>query len=243
VLNSLASPVEARLMVFMEIDRVPAHPDIELAEAALDGEADAVAAVMTMLDSPALLSALISRGASATEARDILHDMAGDCFGGERAKGGTHRLLGRYNARCPLPAFFRRIAINRLISCKRASRPMVALDDDADGRRDLPGPLATAGADDALIALLRDAITRARERVDLEKLVMVRLMISYDVPQKQLGALLGWHESKISRAKSDLIAEMRTLIMEEIRRADPWLELEWEDFVALCAESLELFAA
>ena len=229
----------------MQHDLEAPHPDIEAAEAALEGDADAVAAVMAMLESPALVSALISRGASPTEARDILDDMAGDCFGGERAKGGSHRLLGRYNGRCPLPAFFRRIAINRLISLKRASRPMVALDDDADGTRELPagGPLAPDGGDDALIVLLRDAITRARARVDLEKLVIVRLMVSYDVPQKRLGNLLGWHESKISRAKSDLVAELRMNIMEEIRRADPWLELEWDDFLALCAESLDLFAA
>ncbi len=93
-----------------------------------------------------------------------------------------------------------------------------------------------------MIALLRDAITRARQRVDLEKLVMVRLMISYEVPQKRLGNLMGWHESKIFRAKSDLVAELRTRIMEEVRRADPWLELEWDDFMELCAESMDFFA-
>lgn len=78
--------------------------------------------------------------------------------------------------------------------------------------------------------------------MDLEKLVMVRLMISYEVPQKRLGNLMGWHESKIFRAKSDLVAELRTRIMEEVRRADPWLELEWDDFMELCAESMDFFA-
>ena len=29
---------------------------------------------------------------------------------------------------------------------------------------------------------------------------------------------------------------------EEIRLADPWLELEWDDFMGLCAESIDLFA-
>jgi DNA-directed RNA polymerase specialized sigma24 family protein len=228
-----------------EMRRNPPHPDIEIAEAALDGEADAVAAVMEMLRSPALAAAIVARGATATEAHDLVNDLIGDCFGGERAKGGLHRLLGRYNGGCPLSAFFRRIATNRLISLKRASRPMVALDDDEDGPRELPAPggRLAAGADDALIALLRDAIARARERIDAEKLVLVRLMVAYEVPQKRLGTLMGWHESKISRAKTDLLAELRTRIMEEVRLADPWLELTWEDFMELCAESIDLFAA
>ena len=67
-------------------------------------------------------------------------------------------------------------------------------------------------------------------------------MVSYRVPQKRLGAVLGWHESKISRAKSQYIDELRSGILEEISRSDPWLQLEWEDFLALCSGSEDLFA-
>ncbi len=227
------------------VTRKTPHPDIEVAEAALDGDEDAVATVMGMLRSPALAAAILARGATPAEAHDLLNDLIGDCFGGVRTKGGLHRLLRRYNGGCPLPAFFRRIAINRLISLKRASRPMVALDDDEDGCHELPGregPLAGLG-DDALIALLRDAITRARARVDPEKLVLVRLMVAYGVSQRRLGSLLGWHETKVSRVKTELLAELRMRIMEELRLADPWLELEWEDFMELCSESVDLFAS
>lgn len=220
------------------------HPDIEVAEAALDGNEDAVAAVMDMLRSPALAADLVARGASPGEASDLVGDLIGDCFGGIRAKGGLHRLLGRYNGGCPLPAFFRRVATNRLVSLKRASRHVVASDDDADSYHaisDFKYPVAGA-KDDALVALLRDAIIRARARVDTEKLVFVRLIVSYGVPQNRLGDLLNWHESKVSRMKSEVFMELRTHIMAEVRKSDPWLELEWEDFMELCAESLDLFA-
>lgn len=247
-LNWLASRARGRLIETMTLDetvvRKTPHPDIEVAEAALDGEADAVASVVEMLRSPSLVAAILARGANPAEAHDLVNDLIGDCYGGVRTKGGLHRLLGRYNGGCPLPAFFRRIAINRLISLKRASRPMVALDDDGNGCRDLPAQeeSLTGSGDDALIALLRDAIERARARVDPEKLVFVRLMIAYNVPQKRLGNLLGWHESKVSRVKTDLLAELRMRILEELRLVDPWLELEWEDFVELCAESVDMFA-
>lgn len=220
-----------------------------LAEMALEGDAAAIGALMAMLRSPELAAALRSRGASATEADDILGDLAGDCFGGERSKGGLHRLLGRYNGTCPLPAFLRHVALNRLISLKRKQAGRRELVPDADDERDpldLAVPLTGGGVlvgDDSLIPLLRCALLGAIARVDPEKLVVVRLIESYGVPQKRVGELWGWHESKISRAKSDLLDEMRTAIMEEVRKVDPWLHLEWEDFIALCGESADLFGS
>lgn len=215
------------------------HADLDLAEAALEGDPEATATILGTLRAPELRASLISRGASPSEADDIIGDIAGDCFGGERAKGGLHRLLGRYNGGCPLSAYFRHIATNRLISIKRKRRPTVSTDDE--DARELPGAAATP-TDDALISLLRDALVVSLSRVDPEKLVLIRLIESYRIPQKQVGALLGWHETKMSRAKSDFLAELRTLVTEEIRKADPWLHLEWEDFLGLCAESVDLFA-
>ncbi len=218
---------------------VAPHQDFELAEDALEGEPEAMAIVLEILRAPELRAALTSRGASPTEADDIIGDITGDCFGGERAKGGLHRLLGRYNGGCPLSAYFRHIATNRLISIKRKRKPTVSTDDE--DTRELPGASVTP-TDDALISLLRDALVVSLGRVDPEKLVLIRLIESYQIPQKQVGSLLGWHESKISRLKSDFLAELRTLVTEEIRKADPWLHLEWEDFLGLCAESVDLFA-
>ncbi len=221
--------------------------DLLLAEDALEGDAVAVAGILEMLRSPGLAGFLKSRGASETEARDLIGDIAGDCFGGERAKGGLHRLLGRYNGGCPLPAFFRHVALNRLISLKRrqATRRETSATDDEGGEvfdripdaGGIPGPY-----DDALISLLREALLVSISKVDVEKLVVVRLIESYGIPQKQVGALWGWHETKISRTKSDLLEELRIAILDEVRRKEPWLQLEWDDFLALCGESTDLFS-
>lgn len=216
------------------------HADLELAEDALAGDAEAAGIVLSMLQAPQLTAALRGRGASSAEASELIADLCGDCFGGERTKGGLHRLLGRYNGKCPLPAYFRHIAINRLISLKRKQRPTVST--DMEDAVDLPSPVVDGTPDAALIALLREALKNALARIDPEKLVAIRLIESYGVQQKEIGALFGWHESKISRAKKDFTEELKTNVMEEIHRADPWLQLEWEDFLALCAESLDLFA-
>lgn len=219
---------------------------LELAELALEGDPQALESVVVMLQSTDLVAALRSRGASDTEAADILGDLAGDCFGGERAKGGLHRLLGRYNGACPLPAFLRHVAINRLISLKRrqAARPVARQEseDDLDPMDHLPAPAAGSTADENLIPLLRDAVVRAFQAVDAERLVVFRLVHSYGVPQKRVGGLWGWHESKTSRTLDSLREDLKASILEEIRRADPWLQLEWDDFLSLCGESIDLFA-
>jgi DNA-directed RNA polymerase specialized sigma24 family protein len=216
------------------------HPDFDLAESALDGDAGAIEEVLAMLRANELRAGLVSRGASPTEAEDILGDLCGDCFGGERAKGGLHRLLGRYRGRCPLPAYLRHVATNRLISLKRKQRHTVST--DSDEIRELPGSGAGWMADDALISLLREALVTSIASMDPEKLVIIRLIESYGIPQKRIGSLLGWHESKISRLKANFISELHDRVMAEVRAADPWIELEWEDFLGLCVESVEIFA-
>ncbi|MCW1925174.1 hypothetical protein OKA05_21620 [Luteolibacter arcticus] len=234
------------------MNRSPAISDeliehLEWAELALEGDPTATEAVMKMLRSDDLVAALRSRGASETEAADILGDLAGDCFGGERAKGGLHRLLGRYNGACPLPAFFRHVAVNRLITLKRkqALRPEASkgTDDDEDPIDRVPSPASGNAADETLIPLLRDAVVRAFQAVDVERMVVFRLVHSYGVPQKRVGAVWGWHESKTSRALDALREDLKTSIIAEIRRADPWLQLEWDDFLSLCGESIDLFAS
>lgn len=219
---------------------------LDLAEKALEGDAKALESIMEMLRSPDLVAALRSRGASHSEAADLIADLVGDCFGGERAKGGLHRLLARYNGSCPLPAFLRHVALHRLIDLKRklSKRKMAAVrdDDDEDPLENIAAPGGVdEPADTSLIALLRDAITKTFESVEPEKLVLYRLVHSYGVPQKQVGALWGMPEWTISRKLDSLRDELQRGILAEIRRRDAWLELEWEDLMALCSESVELF--
>jgi DNA-directed RNA polymerase specialized sigma24 family protein len=162
-----------------------------------------------------------------------------------------HRLLGRYNGACPLPAFLRRVAVNRLISLKRKQvlwHELAAAVDDSDdgGARRMIAAGGTAesdapGADEKIIPLLRDALHRAFAAVDAEKLVLFRLIHSHGVPQKRVAGMWGWHESKVSRAMEALRGELKDAILAEVRRRDAWLELKWEDFIGLCAESNQLF--
>jgi RNA polymerase sigma factor (sigma-70 family) len=220
--------------------------DLELAEAALEGDAGAVGNVKGLLQGSSLKGWLVRRGASGTEAEDLLADLFTDCFGGEKAKGGVHRLLGKFNGGCKLESFLRRVALNRLIGLKRKAKPTVSIEGDTDdedgpsqGER-LAAP-AVVVSEDAVVDVLREAVLGAFANVDQEKFVLFRLAHSYRLSQKKIGEMWGWHASKVSRNLSALGEELRESILAKVREADPWLELEWVDFLELCGETIDLF--
>lgn len=226
------------------VTRIRFPEDLETAEAALEGDVQAAERVARILRNPALEAWLVKRGATRTEATDLVGDLFADCFGGEKVKGGMHRLLGKFNGACRLDSFLRRVVMNRLISLKRKSRPSVSIDgdpDDEDGGRVMLAAGPEVRSEDALVELLRAAVMHAFATVDQERLVLFRLVHSYRVPQQSLALMWGWHPAKVSRALSALLLELREKIMDEVRRADPWLHLQWEDFLELCGETNDLF--
>jgi RNA polymerase sigma factor (sigma-70 family) len=221
--------------------------DMEIAEAALEGDPEAIGAVKETLDRGAIGRWLVKRGASETEAADLLADLFTDCFGGQKAHGGLHRLLGKFNGACRLESFLRRVALNRLISLKRKQRPTISLEqgDGADDGRTPEESLRAEGSaetEDAVLELLRDSVLRAFAGADQEKFVLFRLCHSYGVSQKRISEMWGWHYSKVSRALATLGGELRDGIMAAVRETDPWLDIEWDDFLDLCGESIDLFS-
>ena len=51
----------------------------------------------------------------------------------------------------------------------------------------------------------------------------------------------GWHESKVSRTLEVTRQSAARMILADLKKIDPWLELRWEDFVELCAGSTDVF--
>lgn len=220
--------------------------DLETAEAALEGDRTAVETVLEMLAAPSLRSALIARGATPSEAGDLIGDLAGDCFGGEKAKGGIHRLLQHYNGGCALSVYLKHVVLRRLISIKRkqAVHPLEHLDAGASrsGGWDHPSlRAATPGEDRGVVNLLADILRKTFASVEAETLLIFRLVHAHRVPQKRVAFMWGWTEATVSRRMNSLGMQLRGAIAQEIRKTDPWLELTWEDFAQLCRESVDLY--
>lgn len=214
--------------------------DLALVRDALAGDAEASAKIGSDEMIGWIQGVLVKRGASPTEAHDITADVFGECFG---SKPGKPPLLNAYNGGGPLRAFLSRAALNRLIDLKRRQRFQGSLpsrgfeDAPADEFDLLEGDSTEGPGDDNLVNLLRDALINAFGQCNPRDLMLMRLVSIHGVRQEILAHSLGWSQSKVSRTISNVMEEIRTKTMEELQKADPWLELDWQDFLGLCRGS------
>jgi RNA polymerase sigma factor (sigma-70 family) len=218
--------------------------DYELVAVALQGDADACSQISNSETTRWLHAVLMKRGASDTEATDLTADLIADCFG---AKEGKPPLLEKYNGKGKLRAFLTRAAINRLIDLKRHQKfegqlPEHLRESSATDEFDLvAGDTVTEPEQDHLVELLRDALLHAFSKCDPLHLVLMRLVVVHGVRQDLVGHLFGWSQSKVSRAINSVMTTIKEETMEEILRTDPWLDLEWDDFLNLCRSSTTFF--
>ena len=222
--------------------------DVELVDLALSGDEAAARAIRSTESTAQIENILRRRGASATEAKDIVEDLWADCFDSSSKRGA---LLDRYTGKGPLEGFLTRTALNRLIDLKRRQKFQGSLPrqehqesgDAVDAFDSLPGESTATDTDDALVGILRDSLVKAFALCDPEKLVILRLVNVHGLDQSTVGHMWGWSQSKISRALTSLMEEVRGHTIAEIKRQDPWLELQWEDFVSLCSQCNDIFSA
>ena len=222
--------------------------ELELAEAALAGDESAAAAIRSPQVNAHLESALRNRGASDTEARDLVADLWADCFD---EREGRRPLLEKYTGKGPLAAFLTRTALNRLIDYKRRQKFRGQLPGTGNGDSEPAGDAfdrlpdedaPAADREDQLVGMLRDALLAAFGKIDPEKLAILKLVNVHRLDQSLVGQMWGWSQSKVSRTISSVMEEVRDATLAELHRIDPWLDLRWGDFISLCGESIDLFA-
>ncbi len=214
--------------------------DIALVDAALAGDPKASAKIRSGEITGWLTAVLSKRGASQTEAHDLAADLIADCFG---ARDGKPPLLESYNGKGPLRGFLARAGINRLIDLKRRQKfqgnlPERNLESGPTDEFDLlAGDDIDGTPDNALVDLLRDSLILAFSKCNPRDLMLMRLVAIHGVKQEAIAEMFGWSQSKVSRAIGGVMEEIRLKTLEEMRKSDPWLELEWDDFVGLCRSS------
>jgi RNA polymerase sigma factor (sigma-70 family) len=187
-----------------------------------------------------LVAVLCARGATATEAEDLVADLWSDCFA---APSNRQTLLNKYQGRCALESWLLTVATHRLIDLKRRQSfrvevpvPNRSSDDDFFARRAQP---ESVPREESLRALLRAAVRNAFARRDSDSVLMLKLVHVHQLTQREIARMWGWHESKVSRALEVAREQIARDILLELKRSDPWLELRWEDFLELCAGSTD----
>jgi RNA polymerase sigma factor (sigma-70 family) len=195
---------------------------------AQQGDSEALAALWEQCH-PSLLNILLARGASRIETEDILADIWSDCVAGA---GDKSSLLTKFGGNFSLLSWLARVACNRWIDLKRRGVKQTAMEEaDIDA---MPG-CQTVLEDDRLLELLRESLRSAFARCPDEPLIMLRLVYVHGLTQREVGRMFGWGESKMSRALSEAMEQIKTRTLEDLRRRDQRLELAWEDFLGLCA--------
>src|SRR5688500_11757841 len=188
-----------------------------------------------------LVGVLRSRGANQTEAQVLVSDLWTDCLA---AKQDRTTVPATCQGRCALQSSLLTVATHRLVDLNRRHSFRVedpSSPDSPDDFFDRRAQPEKATSEKPLLNLLRQAIQRAFATQDAEAVLMLKLVHLHQLTQREIARIWGWHESKVSRTLDVTRQNVARIILAELKKVDPWLELRWEDFVELCATSSDVF--
>ena len=212
-------------------------PDLAFVRKVLEGD-ETAADSLRRKHHAKMYAMLCARGASETEAEDLIADIWSDCF---RGRSRHPALLSKYGGRCALQSWLVTVALNRLIALKRRQRFQLDLSEPGFQRLTADpnqvGPFSPSSNETAITDLLLLSLRKAFSLCTAETVLMLKLVHLYDISQREIGRMWRWHESKVCRQLNRARNEIKACVLSEIQRTDPWLKLTWEDFVQICADS------
>lgn len=183
---------------------------------------------------PHLRQILCARGASATEADDLLADLWADCVPGSNDRPS---LLEKFTGKCSLQGWLATVATRRWIDLKRRQTRRVDVPPPADGSTSFfeRVPASTSSHQDhSLVEILRDSLKTAFSLCAPQTMLMLRLVYVHGLTQREIMRMWGWTESKVSRALSSAMSDIESNTLGHLKKTDAWIDLTWEDFTELC---------
>jgi RNA polymerase sigma factor (sigma-70 family) len=204
--------------------------DLCFAEACLAGNESDLRKLSDLLDQP-VHNYLRSTGGRESETAEILANLHTELV---CPADGRRPLLASYLGEGSVVTWLNRVALNRLISRRRA---VIRDRDRFDGETDLtqvPAPTHEGGRE-PIAELLARAIETAFAQCEPEHFVMLHLIHSNRLTQEEVAVMFSCSIATVSRQTSEARAQIRKAIEAQIMEQDPWLELKWEDFIELCA--------
>ena len=221
--------------------------DLDLVDRVLRGDEDA-ARDFQLEYQPTLERVVMSRGVEKGKACDLVADVIAECFGAGK-KGETRPLLEKFEGRSSLSTWMIRITWNRWLDLKRRDKfhgelPEYDDDDDRSGDR-FDRVAAKKNSDDDLLDsdlsdLMGNAIKSAFNSLAPDTLLMLKLSYLHGVSQSTIANMWQCDQTRVSRSLTSAREQIATETMALIAKADPDLELNWDDFKRLCAAGIEL---
>ena len=194
---------------------------------------------------PETLAYLIGAGGLPDEATEIVNSLWADLL---TPVGDRPASLHRYDASCALQTWLNTVALNKLLTRKRTEQrwqriisPDVS-SHEVDGENDTRerATVTHVESDPAafreapLIEIMQAAVEAAFLSCDPEDFVLLQLKHCDGLRGVELGKMFGCDESVISRRIDRAQDRIAAMTLEKIRETDPWLDLQWADFMDLC---------
>jgi RNA polymerase sigma-70 factor, ECF subfamily len=189
--------------------------DLALARACAAGNEEAWNRLLTRCRE-ALYGAALGMAADEASARELADSVYADLYGLEKRAGRRVSKLAYYDGRGSLEGWLRSVLAHEYTNRWRAGRRLVSLDEQVEAGREFRAPesAAAAAADERVEAATDDALKAlsAEERF---------LLAAYYLDGQTLAAiaaLLGVHESTISRRLDRIAAGLSKRIVKGLRR-------------------------
>lgn len=224
---------------------LPHADDFHLAQECLEGKTSALTHLQEAFREP-LLAFLQGAGALPHEAGEIVNELWSNCIS---SQSGSRPELARYNGMCALKTFLNAISLNTLLTRRRREKRwsrLVASNADGTAATSAVGDEGFVGpglepadrtdsrADAPLLEIMREAIQAAFMACPAEDFVLLQLSHADHLHVMELAKMFGRSKSAVSRDVKRAGAEIAEATLQYIKATDPWLELEWDDFLDLC---------
>ncbi len=219
-------------------DPLPHLADFQLAQKCLDGDELALALLPKKFVA-SVVAFLIRSGATAGQAHEIVDSLWADCLAVPFDKPAA---LSRYNGSCALLTWLNTIAFNHLITQRRAAQRwnrLIPLSADDERTTEAVHRVAAVespqkSSEPPLLEILRIAVQTAFANCRAEHFVLLQLVHHDGLRMAELAKMFRCSEATIRRNVALAAEEMQAATLAQVKVADPWIELTWEDFLELC---------
>ena len=193
-----------------------------------------------------LISWLVSKcdvkdGRSREKAIDVVDELIAECVAGDAAKGKSP-LLTKFAGRGSLEGWLRRSARCRLISWWRSleyrseqtESSLIAGDDDENPLENRLASTTDVHAEEAIALVLRDGLLFGFKQAEIQEplgLVFLRLSSLHGIQKQRLALAWNRDPAQAGRRISKALELIRDGAQDYVRSIDPYLELEWSDYL------------
>ena len=221
--------------------------ELDFARECLDQVESAIANLRQQYG-PALRGILMSSGASESETNDILTNLWTDCTVNHETR--RPRLEG-YWGQCSLMTFLKTVCMNEFVDRKRRECRWRKIEEGSGNTASVRDSLyksqggnsPSEAVDGSLLAIMQAALLKAFDQCPAQAMVVLQLVFIQGMTQRQVAKLWGCHEAKISRMLDSAMERIAAETLRAVKQADPWLNLNWQDFLELCdGAGLSLFS-